>query len=387
MKRVGEVLTVMAAVLLLSGVAYADVLQLASGGALKGTLQEVTVRVKGAEVTCARAEIKKIEITRSGRLALKKKDGSGLRGELVSLKFKSLAGELTFEQHNVIGLKLVADPLAAARKEFAEKRAAVDDDDAGALLELAKWSEDRGLKAEAVECARACLKANPDADDAEKAHKRLGHVLHKGQWLTPAQAMKKKQEDGDSDSPGGDTDGSASPAKEQLQAALKKNAELYETFKQRIDDAKDAALAALKKQYGKKWEDVELRIKGYTEEIRKRERARESERERHHRELQAEHHTKIEIENLLKARFDDFNSAYKTKVRSVREARLKAKLERTKLAGIIKPIRSKIMRKAGPAKAEIRLVFQRHERILRNGKLLTEKQMTKAFEALFPKKD
>ena len=381
--RAGEVLTVMALVVLLSAAAQADVLQLASGGALKGTLQEVTVFVKGGEVTCSRAEIKKIEIARSGRVALKKKDGSKLRGELVSLKFESLAGELVFEQHNVTGFKLMTDPLAAVRKEFAEKWAAVDADDAGALLELAKWGEDRGLRAEAIECARACLKANPDASVAEAAHKLLGHVLHEGQWLTPAEAMKRKQAAADASGAGA----AADPAKEKLQAAVAKNAALYEAAKQRIDDNKDAELAALKKEYGEKWDDVELRIKSLAAEIKERERARKSEREKHRKELQAAHHSQAEVEKLLKARFDDFNSAYNKKIRSAREARLKAKLERTQLAGIIKPIRSKIMSKVGRVTADVRLVFQRHERILRNGTLLTEEKMAKAFEALVPKKE
>ena len=383
--RTGGVLAVVALAFVLSGAVHADVLQLATGGELKGTLQDVTVLVKAVEVTYTRTEIKAIKIARSGRVVLKKKDGTRLRCDLISLSFKSLAGALTFEQHNVTGFKLVSDPLAAVRKEYAAKRAAADD--ATALLALAKWSEDRGLKAEAIECARACLKADPDASAAEEAHKLLGHVLYKGQWLSPAEAKKKKKEDGSSDTSAGGTNGAAGSTKEQLRAAIAKNAELYGAATKRADDAKDAELAAVKKEYGKRWEDVELLLKSLAEEIKGRERARRSERAKHRKELQAAHHTKAEIEQLLKSRFDDFNSDYNKKIRVTREARLKAKLERSRLADIIKPARSKIMRKAKLAKADIRLVFQRHERLLRKGTLLTEEKMAKAFEALFPKKD
>jgi len=168
---------------------------------------------------------------------------------------------------------------------------------------------------------------------------------------------------------------------------VRKNVELYETFKQRIEDAKDEELGALKKEYSKKWDDTEVLIKTLTAEIKEREKARGSEREAHRKELQAARHTKAEIEDLLKVRFDDFNSAYNKKIRVVREARLKAKVERGRLAGIIKPLREKIARKTSQAKAGTRLVSQRHERILRDGKLLTEEQMTKAFEAGLAKDD
>ena len=312
--------------------------------------------------------------------------GETLRGELVSLKFKSLAGELTFARGNVVSVKLVADPLAAAKKEFAAKRAEVADDAEG-LLGLAQWCRERGLKTEGVECARACLKAEPDAESAGKAHKFLGHVRYKGQWMTPAEAMKKKEQD-EAGSPGngaGDPEKSAGPTTEELKVAAKQNEEFYETFKQRVGDTREKELETLKKEHGKKWEDLEIQIKGLTEELKEREKNRERERERHRKELQAERHTKIEIEELLNTRFDDFNSAYNKKIRAVREARLNAKLERTKLAGIIKPIRNKILRKAAQANSSVRLAFQKHERILRGGKLLTTEQMTKSFEAALEK--
>jgi len=369
------------------GSAQADVLQLASGGKLTGTLREATLLVGDEEITCARGQIKSIKLARSGRIIVKTPKGKTLSGGLVSLKFQSLAGELTFERGDVVSVKLAADPLAAARKEFEAKRAKVAGDDAEALLELAQWCRERGLKTEAIECARACLEAEPDAECAGKAHKFLGHVQYKGQWMTPADAMKKKKQD-EAGTPGDgtrDPEKSAGPTAEELKAAAKQNEEFYETFKQRIEDAKEKGLEALKKKHGKKWDALEVQIKSLAEEIKERERNREGERERHRKELQAARHTKVEIEKLLKIRFDDFNSIYNKKIRAVREARLRAKLERTKLAGIIKPIRDKIIRKATQAMASVRLAFQKHERILRGDKLLTTEQMTKSFEAALEK--
>jgi len=354
---------------------------------LTGTLQEATLLVGDEEITCARGRIKSIKLARSGRIIVKTPKGKTLRGELVSLKFKSLAGELMFERGDVVGVKLVADPLAAARKEFAAKRAQVAGDDAEGLLELAQWCRERGLKTEAVECARACLKAEPDAECAGKAHKFLGHVQYKGQWMTPADAMGKKEQD-EPDNPGNDTgdpEKSAGPAPEELKLAARQNEEFYETFKQRIEDTKEKELEALRKKHGKKWETLEAQIKSLAEEVKKREKNRGSERERHRKELQAARHTKTEIEKLLKVRFDDFNSTYNKKIRAARETRLKAKIERTKLAGIITPIRDKARRKAAQAMASVRLAFQKHERILRGGKLLTTEQMTKSFEAALEK--
>ena len=385
--RTSSIIALIAAGLLMLGSARADVLQLASGGKLTGTLREATLLVGDEEITCARDQIKSINLARSGRVIVKTPKGKTLRGELVSLKFKSLAGELTFARENVASVKLVADPLAAARKELAAKRAEVADDDAKGLLELAQWCRERGLKTEAVECARASLEAEPDAECGGKAHKFLGHVQYKDQWMTPAEAMTKKEQD-EAGSPGdetGDPEKSAGPTAEELKAAAKQNEEFYETFKQRIEDAKEKEFEALKKEHGKKWETLEVQIKSLTEELKEREKNRESQRERHRKELQAERHTKAEIEKLLNTRFDGFNSAYNTKIRTVREARLKAKLERTKLAGIIKPIRDKILRKAAQTNASVRLAFQKHERILRGGKLLTTDQMTKSFEAALEK--
>lgn len=385
--RTNSIIALIAAGFLMLGSAQADVLQLASGGKLTGTLQEVTLLVGDEEITCARDQIKSIKLARSGRIIVKTPKGKTLRGELVSLKFQSLAGELTFERGDVVSVKLVADPLAAVRKEFAAKRAQVADNDAEALLELAQWCRERGLKTEAIECARACLEAEPDAECAGKAHKFLGHVQYKGQWMTPADAMKKKEQD-EADSPGDETgnpEKSAGPTAKELKAAAEQNEGFYETFKQHVEGAKDKELEALRKEYGKKWEALEVQIKSLAEEIKEREKNRASERERHRKELQAARHTKVEIEKLLRARFDDFNSIYNKKIRAAREAKLKAKLERTKLAGIIKPIRDKVRRKAAQEMASVRLAFQKHERILRGGKLLTTEQMTRSFEAALEK--
>ncbi|MFH1730977.1 MAG: hypothetical protein ABIF82_04905 [Planctomycetota bacterium] len=367
--------------------ARADVLQLASGGKLAGTLREATLLVGDEEITYARDQIKSIKLARSGRIIMKTQKGKTLRGELVSLKFRSLAGELTFARENVVSVKLLADPLAAVRKKLAAKRAEVADEDDEGLLELARWCRERGLKTDAVECARACLEAEPDAECAGKAHKFLGHVQYEGQWMTPAEAMRKEEQD-KADSPAdetGDPEKSVGPTAEEFKVAARQNEELYETFKQRVEDAREKELETLRKEHGKKWQALDVQIKSLAEEIKEREKNRESERERHRKELQAERHTKAEIEELLNARFDNFNSAYNTKIRAVREARLNAKLERTKLAGIIKPMLNNILRKAAQANASVRLAFQKHERILRGGKLLTADQMTKSFEAALEK--
>ncbi len=371
--------------LLLTGVARSDVLTLSSGGTLKGTLQEVKLFIGGDEKTVTRGDIETLRISRAGRVVLETRDGKQLRATLLALRFKSVGGELTFQREDVSSVKLVTDPLAAARKEYVAKREAVGDNDAAGLIELAEWCGERGLKAEGVACARACLKADPDTETAEKAHKLLGHVRYKGEWMTPAEAVEKKQEEGGDAGPvdpESDPD-NAAPTDEQLRAVAKQNDDLCEVYKKRADDAKDKELAELKTKYGVPLENTRVRIKTLAVEIREREKQRDEAREQHRKELQAAHRPKEEIERLLRQRFDHFNSEYNKKIRATEEALLKAKVERTKLVGLYRPALDKVRRRASRALSGVELVFQRHKRLLREGRLLTTEKMTKAYEAVF----
>ena len=379
--RTGRILSCAAAGLLLLGVARADVLRLTDGGQLEGTLEEVTFLAKGKKVTQARDNIKTIQLSGTGRLVLKLKKGGKVQGDLISLKFKSVGGLLTFQRENVVTVRITADPLAAVRNELAKKTATVKADDAEGLLKLAVWSSERGLKAEAVELARACLKAKPEPECAAKAHELLGHVLYKGEWMTPAEAMERKKKDGgDTGQNDDDPFKDKEPTVDALKEAMQTNQELYNTYCERVEDEKEKGLAAAKAKYGQPWADIEAKVKTLTAEITKREQLRDAERERHRKELRDAHRTKAEIEKLLKARFDDYNSEYNAKIRAVREQLLKAKLERTKLAGLIKPERAKVMRKAAQLKTRVRDAYLKNRRLLLGGKSLTKEQMTKLFD-------
>lgn len=95
----GKVLTVSCvAALLFSHAAGADVLKLAGGGELPGTIEEVLFLSEGKERRIPAADVVSILISPVARDVIELKDNVKLTGEFISLTFKSLGGVLTFKR-------------------------------------------------------------------------------------------------------------------------------------------------------------------------------------------------------------------------------------------------------------------------------------------------
>ena len=144
---------------LVSVTADADVLKLANGGDLKGSVHQVTFLSGGKQTVYASERLERLWVSEVGKDRLTLKDGTSLEGELISLKFRSVGGLLTFRRKEVKAVELGDTALDQVRKEFAARKAKVKPDDAGGLLELAEWARAKGLKPEALELARTCLEA------------------------------------------------------------------------------------------------------------------------------------------------------------------------------------------------------------------------------------
>ena len=272
-------------VLSLAPTVGADVLKFANGGALKGNLQAATIFSNGKSVTCTRSQIEAVWVSAAAKDAITLKGGAKLTGELLSIKFRSIGGVLTFDRKDIGGFQFAADPLAAARKELAAKKGKLVDGDADALCELAAWCQEKGLKVDAVSLARAALRAGADGEAGNKAHQLVGHVKYQGKWMTMAEMAKLKAADGGGDDPVANPDLKPDPKpkdarltaeqRQALKTAFAKNTEFRKAYLGKVDQLKEDDRGKLKETYGKEADALMSRLKGLRSTIEKKEAARE----------------------------------------------------------------------------------------------------------------
>ena len=267
--------------------AQADVLKLSNGGELKGTLDAVSFLVAGKELHVTRADVPTLLLSKDGKDTVQLKDGTRHEGEVLSVKFRSVGGALTFPRKDIQSVTLTADPLADARRELAKRRAALALKDAAGLFELALWCKAKGLKAEAVGLARASLAADAESDCAARAHQFLGHVEYEGEWMPQAEALRRRANADPwterKDQPG---DGPRPEPKEPdpkkltpgdrkaIKDALAKNEELYETYKTKAGEKKTERVGAIKAAYQSHWKSTLSAIEKLKQGIAAKERKR-----------------------------------------------------------------------------------------------------------------
>jgi hypothetical protein len=128
---------------LLSSPLLADIVHLANGGRIEGTVTD-----KGDSIVVTH---------RFGAVTVKKSD-------IVRIEEKAALTEL-----------------------YAERRAALDPSNPDALVELGKWCREHGWEAQAVKEFKAALEL--DADH-RGAHLALDHVLYEGVWRTEHEIME-----------------------------------------------------------------------------------------------------------------------------------------------------------------------------------------------------
>jgi hypothetical protein len=113
------------------------------------------------------------------------KDGRRLEGRITARTATELTVQTDFGAIRVPLSKVERiEEKATPREELATRRAALRDDDAQGLLELAAWAGEAGLAAERLALLREVVRADPLHVEANTA---LGRVRVDGRWLEPAE--------------------------------------------------------------------------------------------------------------------------------------------------------------------------------------------------------
>ena len=118
------------------------------------------------------------------------KGGGKVVGKVVStadgkIRVQTVAGTLSFSASEAVSIDYQPTP----EEVYAERVAAVDRKDTGALLALADWCAGQGLRTQEDEALRWVLGVDPNDADARR---RLGFVRAGDAWLSREDAMKAK---------------------------------------------------------------------------------------------------------------------------------------------------------------------------------------------------
>ncbi len=368
------------AALLLPVEAESDVLSLSNGNQLDGTLEAVTILVGGEELTQARAGIASVSVSETGKDFVELRTGEKLKGEFVSLKFRSVDGLLTLERKEVRLVTLSADLLDKAREELAAKKTKVPPGDAEGLLKLARWCRRKGLKAEAVSLARASLKADHDGKCSKEAHKLLGHVFCQGKWMTLAEFLDLRLKTEEQKDETAERHRRMEKLKKDLTheqldaitAALLTNIQLYKTYLARAEEQKKQELEQVKGRYRALWTKVDGKVKGLL------------------RDLEALEKNRNKIKQNKRTSRNPFawtqggaprGQASEEQKEKLEEPLREAKRNRQRIASAIKSAQATGSRRASRRRTRISLAYQRNKHILLAGKPLTTQQMIENLEA------
>ena len=370
------------ALAVLGSAARADLLRLSNGGELKGTLTEITFRVRGTSTAHPGDKVRTLVVHRATRDELTLRDGKKLEGTLVAVKFKSVGGLLTLDREKVAAVRATGDPLASARKELETRKKQIKLDDAGALCQLADWCLRHRLKADAAELARAALKADTDGPHAAKAHALLGHVRHKGEWMTLAERAKRRQAEGN-DAAGPADPKPAPEGRKDIQTALAKNADLLDAYSEHAEEKTKEIMERVEEKHGESWRDVTGRLREALKQCRAKLAERELEMKRTRLELQRQNATYAEIERHIESQFTDEQSPWVQDIQRLKGEALRIKREQSKLGAVIKKYRARAAKIEADRKARLKLIHQRNRRLLLAGTLLELGQMTDAYDQVF----
>jgi|SoiMethySBSTD1v2_1073268.scaffolds.fasta_scaffold283945_1 hypothetical protein len=86
-------------------------------------------------------------------------------------------------------LPAVAPAAQDAKAELDKKLAAIDQNDANAVFEVAKWADENNLKTDSKRLLRQVIKINPDHAEARAL---LGYEKYEGKWLTKREIEREK---------------------------------------------------------------------------------------------------------------------------------------------------------------------------------------------------
>jgi hypothetical protein len=250
------------AVVAMSAAATADVLELANGGKLNGSLQEVTFLVQGKPRSFSSEEVAGLRLSETTSDVLRLAGNTEVKGELISVKFRSMGGALSFPRKDLAGLTFGTSKLQQARTQLTQKAAGLDKTDPSAVVALAEWCSQKSLNAEARQYAKLALDLNPDEAVAVRAKRLLGIATapkDAGPELEPAEPEKPEKPKSDL------TPEQAAAIKE----AATRNEALYRQYRAKVDDLRkkefDQASAIFSQM-----DKIKSKLKGLAQEAKRR---------------------------------------------------------------------------------------------------------------------
>ncbi len=247
------------ALCVIASAAPADTVILDDEGTVEGTIEEVVFLQQGTQKTLHRGEFSDLALDPHKTDKVVLSDGTIEKGEMVSLRIKSIGGLLTFQRAEVRSVVLSRKELDELRKEYLKKRAEIPADDGEALYRLAAWCKEKKLAAEANDLAEQCLKAGVGHETATLAHQMLGHVLRGDEWIVPLPSEKAgedKPADGGPAKPADDPgQGKADPQ----QVALART--LAREYEKKAEDAKNADTEAVERTYKSTLDTLSAQLK------------------------------------------------------------------------------------------------------------------------------
>ena len=371
------------AVLLPALAAPADTLLLRSGGKVRGTVHEAVFLRQGKRVVYLHGQFDQITLNEAAPDTVRRTTGVVEKGELLSVRIKSVGGILTFKRTRLKSVFIGEAIPDKTRQEYLARRAALKDGDAAGLCELAAWCEKQGLKAEARDLASRALKADPAPEVAVQAHRMLGHVLRDGRWVKPG-APKEPEPEGPEQPEPEPPAKRAKAGPEQVRLARG----LFTEYEQKSDEAKDQDRQAVKDFYREPWAKAHARIreakKKYNKAVQRRDKLRDDIRaEKRRGEGGYPENPKSYTEVRRKERIDDLRREHdQVHSRLSRQEDEIARLEkeRVRTALKIKAAKAKVSRRATKRGGRLTVARSKIERLLGLGHPLSEADMRAILE-------
>jgi len=243
--------------------ASADVVSLRSGRKVEGTLEAIVFFAQGKNTDYDRSAFSDLVLGESSdEMVLN--DGRRLAGIISVFKVHTIGGVISCARQDVLTLELTEDPLSGARQALAERRETVAGDDDAALFELAVWCQKQGLNREAAQLAQECLDVNPLGSYVNDAHRLLGHVYYRSQWMTVPEMLKLDPNAVPEEPPSPDDflppdeeqEPVTPPSEAEIAAATARNDELLKEATAKLKELTAGALAEIDAAFQKQDEEI-----------------------------------------------------------------------------------------------------------------------------------
>jgi hypothetical protein len=173
------------AVLLIASAACGDVIHLAGGGKLEGSLTELELSAQGVLSKLKAADVACVNLHDEGQDVVTLKSGESRKGVVESVRVRTIGGEFTLTRNKLQAVDLSISDQDRLSRECEKRRNAIRLDDVEGHYALAQWCRQNGLTSEMRLELQNCIVAAPNDPRLPNWHKMAGHVLYEGKWMTP----------------------------------------------------------------------------------------------------------------------------------------------------------------------------------------------------------